>query len=128
MMIYQFAGVGGGTNQGGVCDGIDEISDKHKISLFDDSRCEESMTINNYGSIAQGGGGGGGPQPPMDEYNNSVSKKKPRRKRQGGGKRRILASDNKEHGQDSLYDEQLLDELNKNNEDCVLLDEYRDSV
>jgi hypothetical protein len=52
MMIYQFAGAGGGgTNQVGGCDGIDEISDKHKISLFDDSRCDESLNINNYGSI-----------------------------------------------------------------------------
>ena len=61
---------------------------------------------------------------PIDEYNNSVSKQK--RKRQSK-KQRILVSDSKEHGADSLYDEKLLNELNKNNDGDVLLEEYRDS-
>lgn len=116
-MVYQFAGQGSGANYGNT-DGIDEMSDKHKISLFDDSRYEDSTIPNNYGSIPMG---------PLDEYNNSVSKQK--RKRNNNNKRgKILTSGNKEHGTDSLYDEQLLNELNKHNDDDVILEEYRDSM
>lgn len=83
MMVYQFVG--------DVMD-IDQISDKHKISLFDDSHYEDGTTTLDAKktSLSQ----------PFDEYTHSSNKKslsKPGR---------ILRKD---RGGDSLYDEQLLE-------------------
>ena len=83
MMVYQFVG--------DVMD-LDQISDKHKISLFDDSRYDEGGTTLDAKktSLSQ----------PFDEFTHSSNKKslsKPGR---------ILRKD---RGGDSLYDEQLLE-------------------
>jgi len=67
---------------------VDQISDKHKISLFDDSRYEDQTLDARKTSLNQ----------PLDEYSQSAVKK-------GKQHSRIL----KREGGDSLYDEQLLD-------------------
>ena len=82
-MVYHFVG--------DVMD-VDQISDKHKISLFDDSRYEDL----GGGSTLDGARKTSLNQP-LDEY--SQSTKKPSK----AG--RIL----KREGGDSLYDEQLLE-------------------
>lgn len=89
MMVYQFVG--------DALD-IDQLSDKHKISLFDDSRYEPTgNTLAQAASIS------------LDHYGIDDSKQ-----------RRILRKDNSNglEAGDSLYDEQLLINCSIANDDA----------